>query len=159
MLGASLAIIVGYSWSQLKNQKYWRLLAAIASVLVVLTGSRAALWSVVFMLTIWALMHLPELWRWLLPVTLLVVYFSLFGTAKIQESISYNSFQSHDPQATLLEKSMSVTNIQTDASNMERLNRWVSALRMFEERPMFGFGPGSYQFTYIPFQEKVWKTG
>ena len=154
MLGASLAIIVGYSWSQSKNQKYWRPIAVLVALLVVLTGSRAALWSVVFMLTIWALMHLPELWRWLLPVTLLVVYFSLFGTAKIQESISYNSFQSHDPQATLLEKSMSVTNIQTDASNMERLNRWVSALRMFEERPMFGFGPGSYQFTYIPFQEK-----
>jgi putative inorganic carbon (hco3(-)) transporter len=154
MLGASLAIIAGYSWSQSKNQKYWRPIAVLVALLVVLTGSRAALWSVVFMLTIWALMHLPELWRWLLPVTLLVVYFSLFGTAKIQESISYNSFQSHDPQATLLEKSMSVTNIQTDASNMERLNRWVSALRMFEERPMFGFGPGSYQFTYIPFQEK-----
>lgn len=154
MLGASLAIIAGYSWSQSKNQKYWRPIAVLVALLVVLTGSRAALWSVVFMLTIWALMHLPQLWRWLLPVTLLLVYFSLFGTAKILESISYNSFQSHDPQATLLEKSMSVTNIQTDASNMERLNRWVSALRMFEERPMFGFGPGSYQFTYIPFQEK-----
>ena len=25
---------------------------------------------------------------------------------------------------------------------------------MFEERPLFGFGPGTYQFTYIPFQEK-----
>jgi O-antigen ligase len=49
---------------------------------------------------------------------------------------------------------MSVTNVQTDASNIERLNRWVSALRMFEEQPYCGFGPGTYQFTYIPFQEK-----
>ncbi|MDE0987287.1 MAG: hypothetical protein OSA02_07165 [Schleiferiaceae bacterium] len=93
MLGASLALIAGYSWSSSKNQKYWRFIAAFAALLVVLTGSRAALWSVAFMLVIWALMHLSQLWRWLLPVTLLVVYFSLFGTAKIQESIRYNSFE------------------------------------------------------------------
>ena len=49
---------------------------------------------------------------------------------------------------------MSVTNLNTDVSNIERLNRWVSALRMFEERPFTGFGPGTYQFTYLPFQEK-----
>jgi O-antigen ligase len=43
--------------------------------------------------------------------------------------------------------------VQTDVSNVERLNRWTSALRMFEERPHVGFGPGTYQFTYIPYQD------
>ena len=154
MLGASLAIIAGYAWSQRNTRKHWMLVAVLAAVLVVLSGSRAALWSVAFMAVLWLLMHLPQLWRWLLPVALVTVYFSWFGTTKIQESFTYNSFESHDPQATLVEKSMSVTNLQTDASNRERLNRWVSALRMFEERPFFGFGPGTYQFTYLPFQEE-----
>ena len=40
----------------------------------------------------------------------------------------------------------------TDASNLERINRWSAALRMFEERPMFGFGPGTYKFYYAPYQ-------
>lgn len=154
MLGASLAIIAGYAWGQTKIQKNWIIIAVLATALTFLSGSRAALWSVVFMALLWALMHLPQLWRWLLPLSLVVIYFGVFGTDKIQESFTYNSYQSHDPQATLMEKSMSVTNVQTDASNIERLNRWVSALRMFEERPLFGFGPGTYQFTYIPFQEK-----
>jgi len=46
----------------------------------------------------------------------------------------------------------SISNITTDASNMERINRWHSALRMFKERPLLGWGPGTYQFQYAPFQ-------
>lgn len=46
----------------------------------------------------------------------------------------------------------SISNITSDASNLERINRWRSALRMFEERPVFGWGPGTYQFVYAPFQ-------
>ncbi len=48
----------------------------------------------------------------------------------------------------------SITNISTDASNLERLNRWACAIRMFKERPIFGWGPGTYQFQYAPFQKK-----
>ncbi|MDR2084226.1 MAG: O-antigen ligase family protein [Bacteroidales bacterium] len=52
----------------------------------------------------------------------------------------------------LVEHLKSATNISTDASNLERINRWQSAIRMFEERPVFGWGPGTYQFVYAPFQ-------
>lgn len=52
----------------------------------------------------------------------------------------------------------SVYNITTDASNKERLNRWHSAYRMFKERPMFGFGPGTYMFKYAPFQREYQRT-
>ncbi|MCX7987025.1 MAG: O-antigen ligase family protein [Bacteroidales bacterium] len=48
----------------------------------------------------------------------------------------------------------SITNISTDASNRERLNRWACAIRMFKERPLFGWGPGTYQFQYAPFQKR-----
>lgn len=46
----------------------------------------------------------------------------------------------------------SVSNINSDASNMERINRWSSALRMFRKKPLTGFGPGTYRFKYAPFQ-------
>lgn len=46
----------------------------------------------------------------------------------------------------------SVTNLQTDASNLERINRWTCAVRMFNEKPFTGFGPGTYQFEYGKFQ-------
>lgn len=47
----------------------------------------------------------------------------------------------------------SVTNIKNDDSNLERINRWSSALKMFEEKPVFGWGPGTYMFQYAPFQK------
>lgn len=46
----------------------------------------------------------------------------------------------------------SITNISSDASNLERLNRWRAAYRMFNERPYMGFGPGTYQLVYAPYQ-------
>lgn len=52
----------------------------------------------------------------------------------------------------------SVTNVQTDASNLERINRWVCAWQMFKEKPLTGFGPGTYQFEYANFQMWEYKT-
>lgn len=46
----------------------------------------------------------------------------------------------------------SASNISTDASNLERLNRWASALRMWQDRPHVGWGLNTYQFQYAPFQ-------
>jgi O-antigen ligase len=47
----------------------------------------------------------------------------------------------------------SAANVSTDASNLERINRWACAIEMFKERPLLGFGPGTYQFEYAQFQE------
>lgn len=47
----------------------------------------------------------------------------------------------------------SISNIKTDDSNLERLNRWSCALKMFQQRPIFGWGPGTYMFQYAPFQK------
>ena len=52
----------------------------------------------------------------------------------------------------------SIANIRSDASNMERINRWKSALRMFKEKPVIGWGPATYQFKYAPFQMASEKT-
>jgi O-antigen ligase len=46
----------------------------------------------------------------------------------------------------------SMSNVSTDASNLERINRWNCAIRMFQEKPVFGWGGGTYAFEYAPFQ-------
>ena len=38
-----------------------------------------------------------------------------------------------------------------DISTMERLNRWVAGGRMIQERPLVGFGPGTFYRSYKPF--------
>ena len=68
----------------------------------------------------------------------------------------YDSIRQQDQQKedkeNLTNHLSTVTNLQTDASNLERINRWTCAYRMFAERPFVGFGPGTYQFQYGQFQ-------
>ena len=58
-----------------------------------------------------------------------------------------------DSSADLRQHLRSASNISTDQSNLERINRWKCALKMFAEKPVFGWGPGTYQFKYGPFQK------
>lgn len=46
----------------------------------------------------------------------------------------------------------SMSNISTDASNLERINRWSCAIRMWQDKPLLGWGPGTYMFQYAPYQ-------
>jgi O-antigen ligase len=57
-----------------------------------------------------------------------------------------------ESSANLAEHVSSMSNISSDASNLERLNRWSCALRMFADKPVFGYGPGTYMFQYAPYQ-------
>ncbi len=50
------------------------------------------------------------------------------------------------------ERIESMSNVSSDASNLERLNRWNSAMKMFYEKPIVGWGPGTYAMLYAPFQ-------
>ncbi len=52
----------------------------------------------------------------------------------------------------------SMTNVRSDASNLERINRWKCAVRMFNEKPVLGWGPGTYMFSYAPFQASYDRT-
>ncbi|MBK7887087.1 MAG: O-antigen ligase family protein [Bacteroidetes bacterium] len=53
----------------------------------------------------------------------------------------------------------SIGNISSDDSNIERLNRWACALRMFQDRPVLGFGPGTYMFKYGSYQKFSERSG
>ncbi|MFT5596411.1 MAG: putative inorganic carbon (HCO3(-)) transporter, partial [Flammeovirgaceae bacterium] len=63
-----------------------------------------------------------------------------------------------DSSDSFAEHVQSITNISSDASNLERLNRWNSAWNMFLERPMLGHGPGTYMFEYAKYQKSSDKT-
>lgn len=52
------------------------------------------------------------------------------------------------------EHAASIANLNTSASNKERINRWESGLAMFWEKPLMGFGPGTYPFQYAPYQRE-----
>ena len=78
-----------------------------------------------------------------------IVVFLLFQT-QILILLSQNNTASGNDASQNVE---SISNIKTDDSNLERLNRWSCALKMFEARPLVGWGPGTYMFQYAPFQK------
>ena len=63
-----------------------------------------------------------------------------------------------DSSSNLTEHVESISNVSSDASNLERINRWKSAWEMFQDKPVFGFGPGTYTFEYAPYQQSKNKT-
>lgn len=63
-----------------------------------------------------------------------------------------------DSSEDIVENIESISNISTDASNLERLNRWNCAIRMAADHPVCGTGPGTYQFLYAPYQFSYEKT-
>jgi O-antigen ligase len=73
----------------------------------------------------------------LLLLGLLIIGFMSFQTTLLMK-LERNKT---DSATDMSQHVKSISNIRTDASNLERLNRWMSAYRMFKEKPMLGWGP------------------
>lgn len=124
-------------------------------VAIVLSYCRASWISLIVALGVLACVLLKIKFKYIAVIS--VVLIGLFFTFQQQifDSLSKND---QDASGNIVENIQSMTNISTDASNLERINRWNSAIRMFKERPLVGWGPGTYQFVYAPFQESKNKT-
>ncbi|MFO0323224.1 MAG: O-antigen ligase family protein [Bacteroidota bacterium] len=83
-----------------------------------------------------------------------ILFFMVFQS----EVLMFLNKNNTDSDGDLMQNIESMTNISTDVSNVERLNRWNCALQMFQEKPFLGFGPGTYQFLYAPYQKSSLKT-
>lgn len=86
-----------------------------------------------------------------MSVTVIAIGFVWISWDAIQQNLERNKFEHTTEEFG--ERLQSATNVTTDASNLERINRWSCALAMFEEHPIMGFGPGTYAFEYARFQE------
>lgn len=112
--------------------------------------TRAAWLSIFAALVVWGLIHFRIRFSYLLTIALIGIGIVLFNWDDISYAMSKNK-KEHTTE-DFGERLQSATNVTTDASNLERINRWSCAIQMFEERPWTGFGPGTYAFEYAPFQ-------
>ncbi len=161
--GAMIAFFVPFGFLMIiSKQEYSRTMRLFAGVLffilitgLVLSYSRAAWLSVGIAAGVLVILVLRIKFKYLIYTLagLILVFFSL--KAEILQRLEKNK---QDSSATLTEHVQSMSNISTDASNLERINRWSAAIRLFEERPLVGWGPGTYQFVYAPFQYSYEKT-
>lgn len=126
------------------------LLFAFLFLAFILSFSRAAWLSVLVAAVVFVLIRLRiPFWIWVMGVALISLVGYQYQDVFVQQFASTESVShTEDVEAHAL----SVTNLQTDNSNLERINRWKCALRMAEAKPILGWGPGMYQFEYGQFQ-------
>lgn len=124
-------------------------------VAIVLSYSRAAWISLAVSAVVFIIIILRIKFRWVfITAAVLVISFFTFQQ-QILDRLEQNKESS---SSNLTEHVRSIYNITSNASNLERINRWQSAIRMFRARPFWGWGPGTYQFMYAPFQMSQEKT-
>lgn len=160
--GAILAFFVPivFGFAFLPNIKkgmrfFYFILFALFLFALFLSFSRAAWLSLIFSIGVLCILKWRIKMSWV--VLVLVVLGSAFYT--FSDDIFYRmSRNEQDSSENLVKHLQSMTNISTDASNVERINRWAAAGGMIKEKPIIGWGPGTYQFNYAPFQQYKYKT-
>jgi O-antigen ligase len=81
---------------------------------------------------------------------------TIAGIWFIQKSLTFDT--DSDKKMGIQERLFSAFNTKHDLSNMERINRWVAAVNMIKESPVYGFGPGTYAMQYAPYQQSNFRT-
>ena len=160
IFGASVALL-GVFWTaaaifQANNRYLFFSLGVFFILAALFSTSRAAFFSLFFA----AAMYLVYLKRaklhYILMILTVMIMVGVVFQKPILERLHTVEVVSYGDNANFIDRTVSVSNITTDVSNLERINRWISAWRMFKEKPLTGFGPGTYQFTYIPYQDPAY---
>lgn len=141
-------------WRDHTNSFKERTLSGLAVILlftaIILSYTRAAWLSLVVVFALFFVYRFRIKFYTVLTVSLglLIVFLSM------RTDIMMKLEKNRQDSATDFNKHIqSISNISTDASNLERINRWNCAIRMWKLRPFWGWGPGTYQFNYAPFQK------
>ena len=160
--GAALAFMIpitaGFFFlpdNKLPHKIFYVVITLILLMAFYLSFSRAAWISLVVAVGVLIIIKLRIKLSWILGGGVVLGLLLFFYADDILYKMSRNS---QDSSGDFVEHIQSMSNISTDASNMERINRWTAAFSMIQKKPVFGWGPGTYQFEYAPFQQGYYRT-
>ena len=160
--GAALAIffpvVVGFLFypGLSKSLKALNIFVLVVFVVgIILSYGRAAWISIVISFLVFLIVMLRIKFYWLVLVGTIFIGTFLLFQQQILDKLERNK---QDSSANFIEHIQSISNITSDASNLERINRWQAAIRLYQDHPFFGWGPGTYQFVYAPYQRSREKT-
>jgi O-antigen ligase len=158
MLAMFIPVLIGFLFNKELKSKL-RLIAGVVLgyflVAITLSYTRAAWVSLLGALGVYIVLRFKINYK--VVISGIVIVVGLFFAFQDQIFMSLEG-NKQDSSTDFSEHIKSISNVATDASNLERINRWNCAVRMFKEKPIFGWGPGTYQFNYAPFQFSYEKT-
>ena len=128
-----------------------RIIFIIFSVALFYSYTRAA-WISVFGASLVFLLFVFKIkFKYLFSFGLAALLF--IGINFTEISFMLNKNNAEHTTENFSERVESMSNISSDASNLERFNRWNSAIELAKQRPISGWGPGTYSFVYAPYQD------
>ncbi len=159
IMGAVFGLVLPYMYLRCfsrsirpENRIIWIGMATVCTMVLIFTYSRAALLSLAVAGVLYVLILLRIRFRYLLGAGVVLLGILFLNQDVLIDRLSSNQTES---SGEVVENIESISNISSDASNLERINRWNVAIEMWKDRPLFGWGPGTYQFVYAPFQKSA----
>lgn len=156
--GAIIAMVLPLSIMLFLYKKHSPLKQLVLMVIIsiILVGiyfsyTRAAWLSLFIALVVSLIIYYRINFKFLLAMAMISLFLVLINWDRIEMELARVKYE-HTTDS-FDERLQSAANVTTDASNLERINRWSCAIEMFKKRPIFGYGPGTYAFEYAPFQE------
>lgn len=138
-----LALVALLRWRSWPQRLFAAAALVLGSVALVLSYSRggwlgmvAALGSLGLLLVLRSTRNWPALWRRLFPLLLIVV-----GVAALVIAVTQIE--------PLRIRVLSLVAGRQDSSNNFRINVWLAAIEMIQDRPWLGIGPGNSAFNLI----------
>ncbi|MBN1133277.1 MAG: O-antigen ligase family protein [Bacteroidales bacterium] len=131
------------------------LLILFYGLAIVFSYTRAAWLSLIAAFAVWLILRLKIKFEFVMIAAVIMVALVFSVRTQIMIQLEQNRQES---SGDLAEHVQSMSNIRSDQSNLERINRWSCAYRMWKDKPLFGFGPGTYQFEYGSYQRSYEKT-
>ena len=160
--GAAIAFFIPLAMALFATDgnTFWKKIYYLSILAILMMGlyfsyCRAAWLSIIFAFSILAVIKMRIKLSWLIVGLVLFLSTLYYFSDDILYAMGKNT---QDSSGNFTEQLQSISNIKTDASNVERLNRWVAAFGMIEDRPVVGWGPGTYQFVYAGYQKGKYKT-
>lgn len=160
--GAALAMYIPILIGFIFNKEFSKKMRTVSLIVlgyfiiaIIFSYTRAAWVSLIGALAIFIVLKLKINYKIIVSIVIVAVGAFFLFQDQIFFALENNK---QDSSTNFGEHVKSITNVATDASNLERINRWNCAIRMYHDKPVFGWGPGTYQFQYAPYQYSYEKT-
>lgn len=148
-----IVLLVPYLWALLVTQKsnflkqFYLAVLLIFIVAIYFSYTRAAIIALILCIPI----YLTVKARLVKPILIALSFFTLVGVAFLLYENNYLMF-TPDYNKTIthtdFDNLVTATTKGEDISTMERVYRWVAGVQMIKDKPVFGFGPGSFYTFY-----------
>ncbi len=145
-----------------KGMRWWWRVALLATILfflvaTYLTFARGAMLAIFFAVIMGLAIRL-KLARVVLPVFYGMIALLLVFMVRHNKYIDFRPDYEHTYTHFTFTDHMIATFRGEDMSSMERLYRWIAAVRMSTDRPITGVGPNAFYYYYKPYAVSSFRT-